>query len=309
MKSVAERMKEFVTYHINGDGECNGVLLKAYADEHELNRQQRFDLAYFYSVTYCIPSALIIFYQKDEMLKEPYRWADKHIGRILFQSDRRYARLNGNFRQMLNYYREHLQNADDYIKKTSTGNKIVLDKALAETQGWYFFGRFGAFLFVETLCRLLGWEIENADTIEWKDGDTATSGLMNLFALDKSADYFDKTDKLPQNITQEKLDDLLHRTIAHIQAAGGVTSIAEVETSLCAYRKFYKGSRYNGYYLDRQLEELVHYEKVPGCGVIVRDLYRLRRKLFRPQYLGEIGGWKGVRKDCKTLYKRTGRMM
>ena len=31
-KSTEERLKEFVDYHINGDGECNGIVLKRYAD-------------------------------------------------------------------------------------------------------------------------------------------------------------------------------------------------------------------------------------------------------------------------------------
>lgn len=47
MKSAESRMTEFVKYHIEGDGECNNVVLKAYADKHGLDTQQRFDLAYF----------------------------------------------------------------------------------------------------------------------------------------------------------------------------------------------------------------------------------------------------------------------
>ena len=78
---------------------------------------------------------------------------------------------------------------------------------------------------------------------------------------------------------------------------------------MCAYRKFYKGTRYNGFYLDRQLEEIYHFKKQPVAADIVKDLIILRRKLFDDKYLGEVGGWKGVRKECKTLYQRTGKIM
>lgn len=33
MKDRKQRMIEFVNYHIHGDGECNNVVLKAWADK------------------------------------------------------------------------------------------------------------------------------------------------------------------------------------------------------------------------------------------------------------------------------------
>lgn len=307
-KPVQERIREFVHYHKTGDGECNGILMKAYADKHRMNTQQRFDFAFFYATVYCIPSAIIMLNEKAEIIKNPSDWAKNNKSRLIFQSDRRYARLNGAFERMLKEYADTIHDADRYIKETVSGDTISVKKALGITTNWYFFGRFGAFLFIETLCLLMSYKSANAP-IQWKDGDTATSGLMNLFAFDNSAEYFDKHDKLPPNFTQEKLDILYGKLISAIRRAGGETNVTEVETSLCAYRKFYKGSRYNGYYLDRQLEELKHYESQRGAGVMVQELYSLRKSLFDHRYLGEIHGWEGVRKECKTLYKRTGQMM
>ena len=307
MKKTKERIREFVNYHMTGDGECNGILLKAYADKHRMTMQERFDLAYFYSVTYCIPSAIIMLGERQQIIQNPEQWAAENKDRLIFQSDRRYARLNGCFQKILADYSRNIR-ADQYIDKTVTGKTISIKKAIGISTHWYFFGRFGAFLFIETLCLLMGYSAVNTP-IQWDEGDTATSGLMNIFCLDKSADYFDKHDKLPPNLTQERLDVLYGKLVHAIRQAGGETNVTEVETSLCAYRKFYKGSRYNGYYLDRQLEELKHYEKQPGVGIIVKDLYSLRRQLFNHKYLGEVHGWDGVRKECKTLYKRTGQMM
>ena len=38
---LEKRMTEFVHYHINGDGECNGIVLKEYADMHGLTDEKR----------------------------------------------------------------------------------------------------------------------------------------------------------------------------------------------------------------------------------------------------------------------------
>lgn len=308
MKTISERMKEFVEYHKNGDGECNGILLKAYADKHRMTLQERYDLAFFYSTVYCVPSAIFMLKNKTEILCNPAIWGKENRKRIIFQSDRRYVRCNGNFEKILQEYVAYHTDAEQFINKTVIENIISVKKALDETAKWYFFGRFASYLFIETLCLLMDYRAQNVN-IYWQNSDTATSGLLNLFGLDRSADYFDKYDKLPPKLSTEKLDAMLRKTIFEIQKAGGETNVTEIETSLCAYRKFYKGTRYNGYYLDRQLEELVWYTGKPRCGVIIQELYKLRREHFKHRYLGELHNWKGVRKECKTLYKRTGQMM
>lgn len=308
MKTVNDRIREFVEYHKTGDGECNGILLKAFADLHQMTVQERYDLAYFYSVTYCIPSAIIIFRAKKELLKAPDEWATAHKSDLIFQSDRRYVRVGKNFQKMMIEYARSNSSAEKFISKTVVGTTMNIQKAVTEVQKWFFFGRFGAFLFVETLCVLMDYKATSA-SISWKDGDTATSGLMNVFGLDKSAEHFDREEKLPSNLIEQKLDLLYKKLILHIKASGGDTNTTKVETSLCAYRKFYKGSRYNGYYLDRQLEELNHYKGFPEIASEIKELFDLRRTLFAHKYLGELHDWKGVRKDCKTLYKRTGAMM
>lgn len=308
MKPQAERMAEFVAYHKNGDGECNGILLKAYADSRNLAQQERYDLAVFYSITYCIPSAIIMLAHKQDIVKAPRQWAQENRPRLIFQSDRRYARLNGNFEKMLQDYVANHPTADTFLQGLTVGNTVRTQAALQRISTWYFFGRFSSFLFLETLCLLMGYKAQPAK-MDWQNGDTATSGILNLFCLDKSADYFDKHDKLPPSLTTAKLDTMLSKVIFEITKAGGETNVTEIETSLCAYRKFYKGSRYNGYYLDRQLEELLFFQKQPETQKTVKELFVLRQKLFDHKYLGEVGGWKGVRKECKTLYKRTGKVM
>lgn len=302
-------MQEYVSYHINGDADCNAVLLKEWADKNKLDIQQRFDLAYFFSITYCIPSAIFMLKEKGNILKDIDKWVLKNKKSIIFQSDRKYVRMLDNFNNCIKFYKDNLTDVEKFFGGITIGNTILMEKALKKVQKWFFFGRFASYLFLETFIALTDYEIQNT-TIDWKHGDTATSGIMNLFGLDKSADYFDKNNKIPKNLDDNKLNQMLKETLRNIRKNGGSDNVTNVETSLCAYRKFYKGSRYNGYYLDRQLEEIFQtMEMDPRYKRIDEELLQLRKELFDHNYLGELNNWKGIRKEAKKLYKEQGVML
>lgn len=301
MKSVALRMQEFVEYHINGDGECNNVVLKEWALRNKLTGQERYELAFFFSVTYCVESALILLekHRKGSCLDIGQLNELKQI--LVFQSDRKYMRMKDSFIKCMLYFYENNRDSANFLYSVSDSGVIDLDKAIKKVSSWVMFGRFSSFLFLETFVELTSYEIQNT-TIDWKHGDTATSGLLNLFGYDKRAELFDKTEQLTMPIDQ--MDKMLFITLHNIEKAGGNTNITEVETSLCAYRKFYKGTRYNGYYLDRMLEEIYAMRK--NFPSVSQELIDIRLHKFDRKYLGEIGGWKGIRKDMKKYYLQTG---
>lgn len=300
MKSVGKRMDEFVQYHMNGDGECNTVVLVEWANKHSLDFQERFELAYFFSITYAVESAIILFEERENALKHIKTWSQENKRKIVFQSDRKYMRMKDSFEKCLEWFKKH-RNVENFLNMVQVGEVINLETAINFIEGWTMFGRFSAFLFLEMFVNLIGAEIENT-TIDWKHGNTATSGLLNIFGYDKAANAFDKTGQLA--IPAEKMDEYLETLIHMIEKAGGSKNVTEIETSLCAYRKFYKGSRYNGYYLDRMLEEINTMKN--DYPFIIKEVLDIRRKKFDTKYLGEIGGWSGIRPSMKKLYKETG---
>lgn len=299
-KDTKKRIAEFINYHITGDGECNNVVLKKWADLHSLTPSQRYELCYFFSITYCVESAIVLFNKNKGGGLTPL-WANENKHSIIFQSDRKYIRMKNSFQKCIEQFYK-LPSFDDFIKMVTDNNgKIILSKAIPLVSSWELFGRFSAFLFLETLVELTLIPIENT-TIVWKQGNTATSGLLNVYSFDDYANAFDKTKRL--FIKSEKMDLMLNQLLELIKASGGDNNVTKVETSLCAYRKFYKGSRYNGYYLDRMLEEIyAMQEKYPS---ISEELIKIRVSCFDKKYLGELGGWRGIRKDMKKLYIREG---
>lgn len=301
MKSISERMNEFVQYHINGDGECNTVVLCRWADNHKLSTQDKYELAFFFSATYSVLSAIAIYGEKEKLFRSPQKWIEKNKITIVFQSDRKYMRMKDNFLKSVEYWIKNQKDAATFLKSVTEQGRIRLQKAVKEVERWEMYGRFSAFLFLEMFANLIKAPVENT-TIDWKHGNTATSGLLNLFARDRDANDFDKTGKL--RIPEEMMDKMLCQTLKRIRENGGSDNVTEVETSLCAYRKLYKGSRYNGYYLDRMLEEIQIMK--PNYPEISKEVLDIRAELFKDKYLGEKSGWNGIRPKMKKVYLMTG---
>lgn len=304
MKSVRERMDEFLQYHIHGDGECNNVVLKRYCDNHGFGFEDRCDIAYFFSVTYCVESAIVMMLDKDSILRDVDDWVSRNKSKLIFQSDRKYVRLENRFNGCLEYFKRNLHGKwKQEVEKYTCNGVIDIGKAVNRTQKWFYFGRFASFLFLETISWLNDYEPLNSNIV-WKNGDTATSGLMDLFGKEKSADIFDKSGRL--TIPAETLDAMFESVRWEIEKNGGKSNTTYVETSLCAYRKLYKGTRYNGYYLDRMLEEIIKMrEDFPD---ISRELFQIRSDCFSSDQLGEMNGWSGIRKEEKKRYLKTGKV-
>lgn len=299
---LEKRLNEFVEYHIHGDGECNGIVLKAYADQYDMGGVDRIDLAFFFSITYCVESAIVLLKDRAKICRNPKKYAAENKGKLIFQSDRKYIRMKDSFEKCLRFWKDERTS----IRDISRFDVLDLNKWIPAVESYVLFGRFSAYLYLETVAWLTGAKIINA-SMDWENGATATSGLLNIYCYDDEANLYDRERKLRKPFTHEEMDKMVEPVLMEIRERGGNDNITMVETSLCAYRKFFKGSRYNGYYLDRMLEEILAMQELfPDLS---RELFVIRKKNFQPKYLGEIGGWKGIRKECKKLYKEHGIIM
>ncbi len=174
------------------------------------------------------------------------------------------------------------------------------DTALKTVEGWYGVGRYAACLFLETFCVLNDYGANPEIDEQFSDGNVFTAGIFNVFGNDRAADRIDRHGAKPED--EEPARKRLNAIRAAVRAAGGQDNYYYIETTLCAYRKHFKGTRYNGYYADRQLAEIKHYERQGSYAGLCSDLYRARRQAMPTQYLGEIGGWDGIRPELKKSY-------
>lgn len=258
------------------------------------NEEAKKEAVLLYSLTYSVPTTIVLMKKLPELKANPQEFWKKYKSRLLFQSDRKYVKMNDRFAQA---YSEFWHNGVfESLKKTND-----LAEAVTVVENCYGFGRFSAFLFLETYGVIFGKTFTN-NKLDWKNGATVTSGLFNVLGLDEQADDWDKRHKLW--CKPETLDQIANEILGCVTRG---KELAILETNLCAYRKLFKGSRYIGYYSDRVLDEL-HYslKTFPECAKELNLLFTAREKVIPDKYLGEKHGWTGIRKELKKFYLKNG---
>lgn len=207
--------EQYIAYHKQGDAGAEERMIAALCRYFGLNMWDCFRLIYFYTMTYHIPSALA-------MLLD----GERDIKRLKFRTDRRYVRCNGAFPRLLAELTEDKHERLMNVKTTQ--------EAYDEVKSWYFFGRYAAFLFLEVYCNVFNPEWEDNVKYGWEPDENYTLGAISLTRSNEKS----------------VLDNFLERA----KKDAGDNAFA-IETSLCAIAKFAKGTRWNGYYTERMLEE------------------------------------------------------
>lgn len=206
---------EYISYHLRGDAGVEERMIASLCRHFQLNEWDSFRLIYFYTMTYHIPSAL-------DMLMN----GERDIKRLKFRTDRRYVRCNGAFPRLLAGLKaEKLER----LRACTT-----TQGAYNEVRNWYFFGRYAAYLFLEVYCNVFspGWTDDV--TYGWEPDENYTKGAAHIIGSGE----------------RRKLDAFLDRA----RRDTGDNAFA-IETSLCAVEKFNKGTRWDGYYTERMLQD------------------------------------------------------
>ena len=207
--------EEYIAYHKQGDAGVEERMIASLCGHFALSGWDSFRLIYFYTMTYHIPSAL-------DMLIDGVR----DIKRLQFRTDRRYVRCNGAFPRLLQEL-----TPDKYVKLLTVK---TTQEAYDVVRQWFFFGRYAAFLFLEVYMNAFKPNWEDNVRYGWEPDENYTLGAISITRSEEKA----------------VLDNFLTRA----KSDAGDNAFA-IETSLCAVAKFNKGTRWNGYYTERMLEE------------------------------------------------------
>lgn len=228
-----------------------------------------------------------------------------------FGSSRKYAKNMDWFPELMKqFYWTTRAKPYRWLTRFSSGEKGYKELFSALTKMQYV-GRFAAELFMESVLYLNEYfdtEFIEPIKLDWKNCSNLTSGLLNIFYMDKEANLYDKTKKLP--VSEDYLTNKL-KTVQNAiydaypeQRGDGVNLFVG---KICSFRNLFKNSRYGGFHHDRELGVLKEYEKnLPQYKYLWERLYNLRKDMFPERFLGEIGGWNGIRKERKKLFLTTG---
>lgn len=312
-----ERWSGCKAYHIAGmrmdeiDPAC--PMLKFIADKMKLSIEQKFWLAWLYSTCYSAPTAFFMITQLPcpELFNqsEINSWWLKNKSRMVFESDRRYVKNCDEFPKMFESYQNFTRQGQlkTFLKFKGNNDAETYDNIYsAVLENLYFFGRYSIFMYLETIYNLTNFPMM-ATGLNLKEARTSRNGLC--YALGKD-DWIRRAGKSAK-FTKEQFD-YLQRKLSKLYAEllteypDVPTTYWNLETSLCAYYKLFHAKRYVGYYIDRQMEEIISMEKLVPDGVNWNLLWQFRREHFSPLSLGEIQGWIGIRENMMNYFLNTG---
>lgn len=206
---------EYIAYHRQGDAGVEERMIASLCRHFGLSGWDSFRLIYFYTMTYHIPSALAMLIDGERDMK-----------RLHFRTDRRYVRCNGAYPRLLS---ELSRDKYERLLKVST-----TQEAYDEVRKWYFFGRYAAFLFLEVYMNVFTPKWVDDVRYGWEPDENYTLGAISLTRSEDRA--------------------VLDKFLASAKKDAGDNAFA-IETSLCAVAKIDKGTRWNGYYTERMLQE------------------------------------------------------
>ena len=314
-----ERYKGFEVFHVAGmrmdEIDPAAPMLKYIAKALSLNRDQKFWLAYLYSACYSAPTAFYMLMNlprvQDLTPQSASLWWLKHKSKLLFETDRIYVKNNDHLPAMLMSYKAFAGDSDgaafDALLQSSPEESYrYIYKHLDDCL--FYFSRYSLFMYLETIYNLTGFPIW-ADGINLKEALSTRNGLCFLLGLDSwvrhKKDHTENLNDEQYAYLQRELEKLYKELITKFPSIP--TTYWNLETSLCAYKKLFFKTRYVGYYIDRQLQELIKMQELAPLGADWSLLWRFRREHFDPRALGELNGWNGIRKERMDYFMNTGR--
>lgn len=315
-----ERYKGFEVFHVTGmkldEIDPAAPMLKYISEHLKLDEDQRYWLSYLYSTCYSAPTA---YYMILNLPRVQYLTREKILGwwtdnksKLVFETDRLRAKTQNQIPRMFLNYKSLVGYSDSkFFKKLLRGTPkknyrqiyMFLEKNL------YYFGRYSLFMYLETIYNLTELPIW-ADTLELKEALSSRNGLCFLLGLDNWVRHQSvKRDNLNDRqyeYLQMKLRELYQTLLNKYPETP--TTYWNLETSLCAYKKLFFGTRYVGYYIDRQLEELSKMQKL-APEIDWTSLWDFRKNHFDRRVLGELNNWRGIRKERMKYFLNTGRFI
>jgi hypothetical protein len=292
------RLDEYLKYQKAsfeiGDVDPGYSMLLYVCDRFELNREQRYWIAWLYAMTYCGASAFYLYnefpdFERVDVGRMRRWWEARGRDEMIVQTDRRWVRSSNMFVPAFESYRDLISGRDqheyfDSLCWADTPEKRY-ENVYGATSNLYSFGQFAMFLYLEALHTITPTDLMPTD-LDLDKAWSCRNGLYYAYGRDDLVED-EETRIRPDAVadTDRYWTDLKLRTT---QFTSERPTIWQTETLLCAYRKWHRGKRYVGYYLDRQAQEIAKMsEKVPR-GVRWEVLWDYRSENLKRDALAEL---------------------
>jgi hypothetical protein len=289
-------MVDYITYHIQSseakDIDPSNDALRYVADRFELNIEQRYWLAFLFGTCY---SATNVYYIYNEFpdyenvdVNRLRRWWDSHKHQTLFQTDRLRVKTQDKFVETFESYRNLMNGrtqADYFSSLKQPTRQNTYDNCFQDLSQIRNFGRFTMFIYLEMVNVLTGYDFEPT-ILDLKNAESCRNGLvyyLNRPELDTHGKKKTISKRAIQYLQYEfsELKNLIQSSdVEH-------KNIWNIETTLCAYKKYRLGKRYVGYYIERMRKEIEKMETLVPYGVDWSVLWQFRKETYDKKWLTE----------------------
>lgn len=302
------RLHSYLRYHQlsarDGDIDPHYAMLKYLCNRFELNLEQRYWLAWLYMMCY---SGANTFYWYNEMPdfencdigRMERWWFGGGRERSLCQTDRRWIRSSSMFVPAFESYRRWIgekTQAEHFAQFDQPTPEERYNALYESAKNLYSVGQFALFLYLEALHVVTPLDLCPTD-LDLSKAWSCRHGLLYAYGLDHLINERESPTQ-PEAIgpVAECWADLRSRM------TDGST-VWNIETTLCAYRKYMDGKRYLNAYVDRQGVELAKLEDRIRDGVCWDVLYQFRAETYNHDLLAERHDGlspRGLSRDWKT---------
>lgn len=292
-------------------------------DKTNMSIEQRYWFSWLYVTSYNGITSWVFFNEFPELnkinLEKFQQWEEISWRKMEFDSDSRFNK--GKIHILLKHYIERLggKSQEEYFKDLldKKGNKVQSFNNFWNDviKNFKFFGRWMSFCYAETLYRCLNYPIEcNSLFLDDIGGSRShRDGLCFLLGKDDWDDHHpnfkgytkemisylvEEGNKLMEESKKVLPQDLFH-----------MVEYFTLETVLCVYKKFFRQTRYLGYYLDRTYHQIVFGEKQKWKNVDWKLFWDCRKELTQENMLCENLSYKGMNKEFMKEFMNTGRMI
>ena len=288
---------DYITYHILSsrakDIDPSNDCLRYVANRFELNIEQRYWLAFLFGTCY---SATMVYYVYNEFpdyenvdTARLQRWWEANKHKTLFQTDRLRVKTQDKFVETFVSYKNLIGNRtqNDYFQSLKQPTKqMTYDNCYENLSQIKNFGRFTMFIYLEMVYVLTGYDFEPT-YLDLKNAESCRNGLVYHLGRYELDTHGNDKKLQPKHIAylqykfKELKNEIKGMNIEH-------TNIWNIETTLCAYKKFKKGKRYVGYYIERQKKEIEKMQSSVTEGVDWSVLWQFREETYNKKWLTEL---------------------
>ena len=251
------------------------ICLNYLSNRYELNESQRYWISFLYGTNYCATTTFLIYNEFPDFenvdINRLTDWWEKNKLNLIFQTDRLRIKTSNEFiPTFLSYKKLTNGNQEKYFEEAKNWNQCY-DKILAIKN----FGRFSAFNYLDILNKITTTKY-SPKYLNMIEAESCRNGLC--YAINRE-------DLIEKKLTSKVAIYLHNEFIKILNTHYG--NIYQIETTLCAYKKYMRGKRYVGYYIERMRKEIEKMQLNYPDGIAWEVLWQFRSETFEKKYLNE----------------------